>query len=417
MIEQRSINHNVSEGINSVYRRFNNNPDYTTSCFTALQQTGIPGYLKDMTAYYSNRIFLDKRPDDNSSAPMRATLFVPVYDEPKLKAHFASLYLALNEIPDELDLEVVIVTNGTKDPVCFHEALQFAASFGELKSTKYSSEYDRNASRIQYFSSLANISCRVINTPTGSKSNAQNLGAEVGRNRGDRIIMSFDSDNLPMPDSIWKLYSRLHHHIYTLKDKTYIVSGTQKKEIKKTGNKGKDEILRGFLTNRNFYRNDITQHISGQMYGWDEIWRHETGDTILAMGQDYEKRLRAIITGGDCIKYDDISTWGYVPVTWEDMVSQSSRFVKSRLGLLERYRAFPVLSRHIEEIIMTERYYMRPDILERFSMVINTMLKNPEEAHWILANGFFWEYCRYKGKKLFKKDPTCRTWERLDSAR
>lgn len=352
-----------------------------------------------------------------TKSPLEGTLIIPIHNEPDLDVHFKTLLLSLANLPQDMKLQIILSCNGCTDG-SYEKSMLFASQFGQLEPTTIPDECrEYQTSRVAYTARREEVTVRVINSSTGSKSLAINNASAFARQAGHRIVMSIDSDSYLMPDTIWNLYAHLHFHIFTRPDQTVLVSGGNKYAMKTTGNVERDNALKKFNEQRNFFRDNETEHIAGSIYGWDELWRYQTGGTQGVILEDYELKLRTMITGTHHKKYPAAEIWRYMPNCVWDSFIQSARFVEGRVALLDYFKKNPAVESAVREMITNERYYMNPSLLERAQKVIHHAIINSDDAAWILANGLFWEGSRAFGMMRYHQNPTNTSWTRLGSTR
>lgn len=309
------------------------------------------------------------------------TIVVPIHNEQHALPSFLGT-LQLSDIPPQVNMQVVFVTNACRDA-----SAQIIEEFlAQVSATN-----------------VSNFTYRYIDTATPGKANALTHGNELALARGDKIAMCFDADVYLEPDAIRLLYAKAHQ---TIKDdsNTVVVSGVPNQTAQSLS------LLREYWRK---IRPPISPKgrlspIYGMSMAWNTGWIEEIGGVPAQANEDYAMSVEARLKGCKVDWAEDSHVWQYRPTNLRDLFEEQARMARCVRQVINR-------SPEAKEITEKDGYSF--SLAAAFSPYLKNMKERPLFTPFFILRGLLRWAAFMKGTWDYYKDPNNQSWVPIKSTK
>jgi cellulose synthase/poly-beta-1,6-N-acetylglucosamine synthase-like glycosyltransferase len=334
------------------------------------------------------------------------TLIVPIHDEQRFLPDALGAII-FSEIPPEVNMNVVLVTNACTDssPSIVRRYMNAGTDDQkEMGSDVLERMGDSGLDSSYAQTRMGNITFTHINTSTPGQSNALNLGNALALESGHKVAISTDANNFVEPDAIPNMFGAAHKRIVEEADGTAVLSGNLLNEMQRSR---WSKRLLGVKNATTSSLQEPADKIKGCFMAWDTEFIDTIGGIPKMAANDYALNVLARYNGREVDMIDDARIWGYQPNTIKDIFTQYSRYSQ---GVHQFAATYPEAAPLLEQT----SHPIKP-LRRRLASYVEAVRQHPAKAPVMLPKIVLQEAAIYKGKMGFRKDPKSTTWEKIGS--
>lgn len=325
------------------------------------------------------------------------TLIMPIHNEERCLPSVLGALMVAN-IPSEVDLHVILITNG-----CTDESPQMVSTFldalGESQEITVSNQQDDIVIRFARQTSRGSIRFTHIDTPCKGKSLALALGVGLAEANHHDIVMSMDANNWPEPDSIMYMFKAAHenfeHHV---SDHTVgVISARARTEFRPSP-------LTTLLSRAKRSLNGASQKPAHTVDGGLMAWPLSlTQPFPKVISDDYTLSLLAR-RSGKTVRHVDAQIWGFEP---NNLTERFWQYIRAVRGILQLKEFFS--DPQVNQMIQEDWYVMRP-LSQKIAEHIKVIRENGASLPYRIAMFIMWEVALRLGAAEYRRDPDNLSW-------
>lgn len=343
------------------------------------------------------------KPEDSAFA-----LVVPIHDEENSLPSFLHT-LMLSDIPAQLPLQVIFVTNACVDR-SVEQIRAFMAHLGEVEFQTIQDDFGDQKLDRRYAIVRKNRHVYLhINTSRPGKAHALDIGNRLALQSGQLIAMSVDANNFMEPDALRKMFSYAHRAFQKQPEAqaTVLFSAAGKESLRDSRFTGMLKKISGVQR----HLVDVGEGVvNGWMLAWNTTWMKSIGGPPGVALEDYALGVIARSRGFKIAQATDAFVWGYVNNDFKGLFMTRARYVRGKLQILDYVQREPAIRALIEK----EAFYMKR-FPSRFQHVCASSAAHPLHAGRYIATFLLWEYAIWLGTRDYKRNPTNQSWEKIAS--
>ncbi len=253
------------------------------------------------------------------------TVIIPVHNEQRALPSVLGALL-LSAIPCTADIQIVFVVNASKDrsaSVIRDRLAHFGAPV-DLELPSFASDPSRKNKAFQVL--LGSMRFIVIETPTGGKANALNLGNEIALQRGHNIAVNIDANNWIEPDSLAMMFEHANRVIVECPESDVVLINSC--EFSQAKNDRVPVSAR---------EKTLKAEVTGWMFAWSTQWIRENNGFPQYAIEDYGAGLLAL-SQKKKIEESHANVWGFSAANLGDENKEQIRYIYGALQLKDRFK-------------------------------------------------------------------------------
>jgi cellulose synthase/poly-beta-1,6-N-acetylglucosamine synthase-like glycosyltransferase len=338
----------------------------------------------------------------NNPARYKFTILFPIYNEESFLDYSLESFFYSYTYPNT-SYQIIFLLNSCTDN-SLKKTIQILQKHKNIKTKKYEYEeyqqlYDQGLEKDFSYAEDTN-SYYILNTSTKGRVNALRIATKIAKENGSGILISFDTDFILDPLTIYNLSK---HAIKKIVKEKETVAMTGSPIIV---NNQKYTKIQNWLRNHFVWKDQKYNSLSGCCLVLEPSWLSKNIENNII--EDYALGLKARKQGFEILKVEDARMWGY-RTNYKDDIKQLSRSIKGRYQLLDKHP-------ELEEIILKDHFFIQK-FPKRLLYILKNVLKDPVNILKWLWTLIFVEISISKAKKDYKSNPNSIHWSPLDSGR
>jgi cellulose synthase/poly-beta-1,6-N-acetylglucosamine synthase-like glycosyltransferase len=339
------------------------------------------------------------------------TLIVPIHNEENSLLSFLHT-LMLSDIPAQVNMQVVFVTNACVDS-SVDIVRAFMAGLGEVECQDVLDDFgDQNIDRRCAVVRRGHHLFMHINTAKAGKANALNIGNRIASQSGHVMAMSMDANNFIEPDAVRNLFAHAYKAFREkLEAGDIVLYGAL--EIRHDGSlkpSSSKNLLGAVSKARSHLVEGDEGVVNGWMLAWNTVWMNSVGGCPEVALEDYALGVLARASDFRIVMVEDVIGWGYAPDDLKGLTMTRARYVRGRLQICDYVQYDP----SILAIIEKEAFYMR-NFPSRLMHLLTKSVASPLHAGKYMATFLLWEYAIQRAVRDYKRNPKNQSWDKVPS--
>lgn len=295
---------------------------YTTAVFDLVKAAHGRVSLKDARATILGEHWFALtcvKPEDT-----HFTVIIPVHNEQRALPSVLGALLS-SAIPCAADIQIVFVVNASEDKSASVIRDRLARFGVPVDLELPPSAWDPSRKNEAFQVLLGSMRFIVIETPTGGKANALNLGNEIALQRGHKIAVNIDANNWVEPDSLARMFEHANRVIVERPESDVVLINSHEFSQAKNDN--------GPVTAR---EKTLKAEVTGWMFAWSTQWIRENNGFPQYAIEDYGAGLLAL-SQKKKIEESHANVWGYSAANLGDENKEQIRYIYGALQLKDRF--------------------------------------------------------------------------------
>ncbi|MCK9369040.1 hypothetical protein M0R04_03705 [Candidatus Dojkabacteria bacterium] len=331
------------------------------------------------------------------------TILFPIFNEEPILKFSINSFLNSYFNPD-ISYQIIFFLNACTDD-SLTVLLSAFKTVGEIETRSFSTrEYKTlgdSGIKLKYFEikNGRNI-FKIIETSTRGRVNAIKVVCKIGKLCEHDIVMSFDTDFILEPQTIYALSNAGITNIIKTKS-TVALSG-----YAIMVNKKKQSKFEMWLRDHEVWSDQKYKSLSGCSLVLNIDWALR--NIVDVSVEDYAMGAIARLQNKVPIKIADARLWGF-KTNMRDDIKQLSRSIRGRYQLLK-------VRPELTNLIISDHFFMQSSI-NRFRFICNKVFINPSKLLKCIWLYVFTELSIREAKKEFKTNSLNSEWEPLKSGR
>ena len=329
------------------------------------------------------------------------TVIIPIHNEQRALPSVLGALLS-SAIPCAADIQIVFVVNASEDKSAsvIRDRL---ARFGipvDLALTPSAWDPTRKNEAFQVL--LGSMRFIVVETPTGGKANALNLGNEIALQRGHKIAVNIDANNWIEPDSLALIFEHANRVIVECPESDVVLINSC--EFSQAKND------RGPVTAR---EKTLKAEVTGWMFAWSTWWIRENNGFPQYAIEDYGTGLLAL-SQKKKIEESHANIWGFSAANFGDENKEQIRYIYGALQLKDRFKNDVDATR----ILLGDFPNLR-SLKDRlvYRLLRRQNLTSPVKFLRSLVRWALNETLIFRARIKYWRDPFDQTWEPVESTK
>jgi glycosyltransferase involved in cell wall biosynthesis len=253
------------------------------------------------------------------------TVIIPVHNEQGALPSVLGALLS-SVIPCAADVQIIFVVNASEDDSAKIIRDRLARFGVPVDLALAPSAWDPTRTNEAFQVLLGSMRFIVVETPTGGKANALNLGNEIALQSGHKIAVNIDANNWIEPDSLAWMFEHANRVIIENPESDVVLINSR--EFSQANNDRDPDTSR---------EKTLKAEVTGWMFAWSTQWIRENNGFPQYAIEDYGTGLLAL-SQKKKIEESHANVWGYSAANLGDENKEQIRYIYGALQLKDRFK-------------------------------------------------------------------------------